>query len=207
MVDHEGSINDQAEGESAPPRTMKHLLDAVAANKELTDCQRNNIRSGVRSLLNRLGLQIESTPADLRFIADRANRLTPASAQMTASRLRNCRYYLDRAFALHDTGFGRRRNRNPFAPKYAALIKKMPDRWVERSLRRLFHFATALNVEPKDIDDAFFDRFLQHLRHTTLPRPATSTAKRAKRGIGCARRSLIGLTSRSRCRATSTTGC
>ena len=192
MFDHEGSLSDEPEEKSSRVLTIHQLLEAITADKKAykkavekadkkaeekadkkAGQRRADICSGARRVCRALKLQPESTPADPRLFADRLSNITPAAAGMTQQRLRNCRCLLDAAFAYADRRFGRRRNSRAMGADYAALLKMVPDKWERRRLRRVFHFGSEENVAPQDIDDAFFESFLSHLKRTTLPDPRT----------------------------------
>ena len=153
--------------------TLAALIDAIAADASLPARRRADMCSAVRSLCRSLGLQTESTPADPRLVAERLKGLTPAAARMNPARLQNCRALMDGAFAYADHHFGRRRNLKSLDPAYAELLKLVPERWDANRLRRLFHFAGEMGLHPHEVDAAIFDRFLEHLKRSTLPDPKT----------------------------------
>ena len=169
MFDHESSRSDEPEEESSRVLMIEQLFEAIARDESLKPRRRVDICSGGRSLCRALDLPVESTPADPRIIAERLKGLTPAAARMSASRLQNCRCYMDAAFEYADQHFGRRRNKRALAAEYAALLKTIHGTWEARRLRRLFHFATEQNVAPQDVNDAFFETFLKRLERSTLP--------------------------------------
>jgi integrase len=175
MVEHDGSRSDAVEmiEEVARVATIRDVVEAIAADESLPLRKRQDLCSGVRSLCRALGLQIESTPADPRIVAERLKGVTPVAARMSPGRFQNCRVHMDAAFAYADRRFDRRRNNKQLRPSYAALIKAMPDRWEANRLRRFFHFAGDLDVSPERIDDALFDHFLKSLQNTTLRDPET----------------------------------
>jgi integrase len=160
--------------------TMAALIDVIAGDENLPERRRQELCSGVRSLCRVLGLQIESTPADARIVAESLTHVTPAAARMSPGRLQNCRCLMDAALAYADSRFGRRRNQKALAPTYADLIKLMPDRWEANRLRRFFHFAGDLGVDPGNVDEGLFDRFLRSLTETTMRDPHTHNREARK---------------------------
>jgi integrase len=158
----------------ASPKTIKFLVETIAADEDIPEKRRADVCSGVRSLCRALGLQPESTPADPRLIAERLENITPAAAGMKKGRLQNCVCHMDAAFAYADARFRRRRNQAPLDPRYVAPLGLTPDRWVAARLRPAFHFATMKNIAPASIDDKFFDDFTDQLRLSTVNKARAS---------------------------------
>jgi integrase len=173
MFDPETSRKPDEQALEPPTRalTLAGLVEAIAADETLSPRRRQEMASGVRSLCRAAGLRTESTPADPRLVAERLKGVTPAAARMSPGRLQNCRSLMDAAFAYADRRFGRKRNQKALTPAYASLIKLIPDRWESNRLRRFFHFAGNLGVQPQDVDAKLFDRFLESLAKTTMRDP------------------------------------
>ncbi len=166
--------------------TLAMLLAEIAADETLPGKRRADMCSGVRSLCRALNLQIESTPADPRLIADRLSGITPAAAGMKRGRLQNCKCHMDAALAYGDARVRRRRQNDAIAPEYLALLQQVPDAWAARRLRRLFHFCTEQKVAPETIGDVVFGAFLKHLGHSTQAgRPRCRPGH--QEGLECAR--------------------
>ncbi len=162
---------------TAAPLTIRGLVEAIAADAAIPEKRRADMCSGVRSLCRALGLQIESTSADPRLIAERLANITPAAAQMSKGRLQNCRCHMDAAFAYAYARFRRRRSRAEIEPRYAALLKRTPDGWVAARLRPLFHFATQQNIAPDAINDEVFDAFTAQMELSTRSHARRSARK------------------------------
>jgi integrase len=174
MYEHEisrSALTHAVGNSSTQVDTIGDLIKAIDADDKIPLHKRQDICSGVRSLCRALALQIESTSADPRIIAEGLKRLTPAAARLSATRLQNCRSLMDTAFAYADRRFGRRRNQKALTLTYSVLINLIPDSWEACRIRRFFHFASDLGIEPKQVTAAVFDRFLECLRQTTMSDP------------------------------------
>ncbi|RUP07746.1 site-specific integrase [Hyphomicrobium sp.] len=154
--------------EPAAPFTLAKLIDLIAAESSISEKRRSELCSGVRSLSRAMGLQLESTPADPRFIAERLRDLTPAAAKMSKGRLQNCRSYMDAALAFADKRFRRRQARRLLAPHLKALLDNVPDPWQRMKLRPFTHFLDENDIAPGTVDDKTFDAFRTSLNHSLV---------------------------------------
>jgi hypothetical protein len=148
--------------------TLASVLAMIAADEALPPRRRAEICSGVRSLCRALGLQLESTPADPRHIADRLAGVTPAAAHMAKRRFQNCKSHLDAALIYISALAHRRRNRGKVDPPYRALLTHIPDEWRRKRIVRFFRFASSLGVPPPDVDDSVFQAFHTALENSTV---------------------------------------
>lgn len=148
--------------------TLSNLIDLIAAAPSLSEKRRAELCSGVRSLARAMSLQLESTPADPRLIAERLRDLTPVAADMSKGRFQNCISYMDAALSYADKRFRRRRPRRLLAPDLIAFLELLPDRWQRMTLRPFMHYLDENGIVPDAVDNETFDAFRVSLEQSLI---------------------------------------
>jgi integrase len=155
-------------------QTFEDLLLCVQKDSGLKGQRRRNITSSLRSLCKAIGKAPCQVPAHASYLRPLLNNLHPAQCNLSKSRISNVRS--DTKFALR--AYGSAAGRTYMAP-FTEAWQRLWDLKVScnleydrRSVSRLMHLCSAINIPPTDVDDCIAERLLEALKDDPLiPEP------------------------------------
>jgi len=145
-------------------------LDAV----DVTDTQRRDLKSAIRSVCRMVERRPEQVPANINWVHIRLRRIHPVQAGITEKRLKNIRSGVLKALEL--CGASRERSDWLRAPspewdKLLEIIQNKHDRW---KLSQLAQFCSAIDITPCDVTSHHVKALLEALEtETFVDRPAS----------------------------------
>src|SRR5215472_5682373 len=140
--------------------TFADLIDRIRADKELPLRTRQNWTWALRAVaraVKKVPIAIPAHPEFLRKLLDGA---APASLGMTRAGWNNARSLLGKALKWAGLTSMPGHYQAAFSPPWQHLWSKLPDGTaLSFQLSRLFHYASAQDIGPDEINDQVLDRF------------------------------------------------
>ncbi|SRR6266568_1892400 len=144
--------------------TFEHLLEWLKDQADLPAARRTQLRSAlttVGKVLNRPLHEVPAAPAALAPLLREAN---PACAGIGLGRWNNVRSQLYAVLELRGLVDAAGNPRTPLAPAWEALRQRLPTDVFRRGLVYLMRYCSAHGIAPEAVDQAVFDRLLDHMR-------------------------------------------
>ncbi len=159
--------------------TLEGLIALVENDVELERQRKRNLCSSIRKFAGTVNgtLQLQATFPVFRDLIGKAEI---AASGITRSRWRNVRS--DVTFALRRHGAATRAPlRKDLCPEWAAIMKLFGGVGPKfrRGLSSFIHFCNSNAIAPIAVNDAAFDRFLDHLTHATMKNNPAKAHKQA----------------------------
>jgi integrase len=135
---------------------------------ELTDTQRRDLKSAVRTLCRLIDRAVEEVPANINWVFVRLRRVHPAQAGISKKHLSNVKSSVIKALEL--VGASRARAdwlRKP-SPAWEALFLKVPSQHDVWKLTQLAQYCCGLDVEPEAVTSEHIRRLLEALKAETF---------------------------------------
>lgn len=145
-------------------------LDTVA----VTDVQRRDLKSAIKSVCRLVGRQPEEVPANINWVHVRLRRVHPVKAGISEKRLKNIRSGVLKALEL--CGASRERSdwlRQP-SPEWVTLLEIIPDKHDRWKLSQLAQFCSAADIAPNQVTDYHVKNLLDAIEtETFVDRPSS----------------------------------
>ena len=149
--------------------TLQTVLDRLAANCDLSDTRKRDLRSAVASFA-KLGEQPPGAiPLDLAEIRRILDRTIPARAKISPKRWANLRS--DLAAAIEASGLRRvLKTAHLELDEVWSRLLALADEQIRHGLSRFARWASLHRINPEDVDDSTIKRFIAELDEATLIR-------------------------------------
>jgi integrase len=156
-----------------PVASLATLL-AILKTANLPGRKRQELASAIRTVARALGKSPEEIPADGRLIANRLREVAPAAIGISRGRWNNVRALL-RAALTFVQPISPGRHRNGLSPEWVPLAKQLsPSDRI--ALSRVLHFCSERGVGPREVTEATFEEYRDHLDRSLLKRPGNTFA-------------------------------
>jgi integrase len=173
---------------SSVPVTLKDVLDRLAANSELSDTRKRDLRSAVVIYGKLKGEPLSAIPLDLVAIRRTLDGIVPAQAKVSRKRWANMRS--DLAAALESSGLRPMlKTADIGLDEVWTRLLAPADQRVRHGLSRFARWASLRRIRPEAVDESAMDRFIAELEGATLVRNLGSL----RRTVAMAWKALIGL--------------
>jgi len=146
---------------------MTNVLEELES-LDLSDTQRRDLKSAVRSVCRLIGRAPAEVPANINWVHVRLRRVHPAQAGITAKRFKNIRAGVLKALALCGASRGRSDWLRQPSPDWAGLLAAAPDKHDAWKLTQLAQYCSALGVPPDAVRDEHVRGLLQALEEETF---------------------------------------
>lgn len=162
--------------QNTPSRACATLADAILAvtnDAALTQRQRHDRISAIRTAARLLERDPAEVPANPRLLAVRLAEIAPAAHGISRGRWANIRSLIRQALStilIVTPG----RQLNPLSPAWQSLWDRMRAPRYRHGLSRFAHFCSAEGIDPEAVDAGTFERFLPILENSLLADPATA---------------------------------
>jgi integrase len=154
--------------------SLADVLDRLQDAAGLTDRQRADLRSAVRTVGRVLDRPLSELPAHPEFLRKRLEGVVPAAVELTAARWTNVRSLMRKALDVSGISVMPGRYLAPLTPAWAALHLRLLTRTLRIGLSRFLHFCSASDIEPQAVTEETFAWFLDALeREGLLANPRT----------------------------------
>jgi integrase len=152
--------------------TELSLSDVLAAVQiaDLTNRQRQELASAVRTVGRALDRPLERIQADPRHLAPRLKAVAPRAIGMSPRSWNNIRFRARKALSLVRP-MSPGRNTNPLTPSWDGLWGPLESRRVKTSLSRFVRWCSAAGIEPEAVSETTFMEFRDHLGDALLKHP------------------------------------
>ncbi len=140
--------------------TLSDVLDRLGAPGDLTERQRADLRSAVRTVGRALDRPLTELPAHPEFLGRRLRQINPAAVGMRKSRWANVRSLFRKALEMAGVATMPGRYQCPLTPAWAGLASGLPSKAYDAALSRFAHYSSANDIAPDDVSQQTFDRFL-----------------------------------------------
>lgn len=161
--------------------SLQTVLDLLSSAPDLSENRLQEMASGARTLARWADKRPGDIPAHPDAIRRILNRLTPAAVGVRKKRFANVKSAV--LAALRHFGFvAGAHYLTPLSPEWRTLYEGLPGKYAQTSLSRFFHFCSASNIFPGEVDDAISNAFLRALIEETFikdPRVTHQNACRA----------------------------
>ena len=148
--------------------TLADVDSEVAKNESLSATRRRDLRSAISRVAALLGEEPAHLPLELETIAARLATITPAAVGMTAKTLANVRS--DFLAAVRQSGLKPvlASAKTELSPGWVALMAQLPAKRHRLGLSRLAHYASTAGIDPREVNDAVIERFIDEVRQGSL---------------------------------------
>ena len=148
--------------------TLADVDNEVAKNESLSATRRRDLRSAVSRVAALLGEEPAHLPLELENIAARLATMTPAAVGMTSKTLTNVRS--DFLAAVRQSGLKPvlASAKTELSPGWATLMAQWPAKRHRLGLSRLAHYASTAGIDPREVNDAVIERFIDEVRQGSL---------------------------------------
>lgn len=159
--------------------TLADAIDQIGDNQHLAPTRRRDLRSALIAMAKAVGRPPEQIPASHRWLRDRLADFHPQHLNITAKRWSNIKS--DVSFAFRHLGLvdAERPHLAAFQPEWQSLWDRIDDDRLRWNLSRLFHFCSAVSVDPDAVSDAVMDRFRFSLIEESFVRDPDRIVKNA----------------------------
>jgi integrase len=165
--------NDQRALRSLPPGpkvpTLGDVHDVVARSGDLSPIRIRDLTSAITCFCGLIGQEPDGVPLDLVAIREKLAAINPSASGLSAKRLANIRSDLSAAITaskLKPVTLPRQSLTEPWRT-LRAMLKTERHRI---GISRLSHYATAVSLEPVDVDDGAITMFITAVREQSLHR-------------------------------------
>ncbi|RDD61252.1 tyrosine-type recombinase/integrase [Ferruginivarius sediminum] len=161
------------------PNTLADVLDRVQTDTQLTPRARQDMAWAIRHVGRALARNLADIPASPPILNNRLNAVAPAAAGISRNSWANARSRLRKS--LHVTGcyIEPGRHKGELAPAWQDLLACIDEQWLRHGLSRFAHFASDNQWAPQEIDDSYFEAFLDVLENRSIARNPARTYRRA----------------------------
>lgn len=135
---------------------------------ELTQVQRRDFKSAIRSVCRLIGRAPTEVPANINWVHVRLRRVHPAQVGLSEKRLKNIRSRVLKALELCGASRDRSDWLRPPSPAWQALLDCLPDKHDVWKLTQLAQYCTALDVSPAEVRGEHLRGLLQALEEETF---------------------------------------
>jgi integrase len=153
---------------SALPKTLADVIATLQTNNTLSATRRRDLRSAVNRVATLLACGPSDIELDLGAISARLAAISPLAAGMTAKTLANVRS--DFLAAVKATGLMPVTMAAALTPSWANLFRRRTGRRAHIGLTRLARYASARQIEPRQINDEVMANFIADVRQRSLHR-------------------------------------
>ena len=147
---------------------LADILARVTAHETLTDRQRQDLASALRTVGKAIGLPLTDVPAHPAHLRDRLKGFAPAMIGLSDRRWANVLSLARAALKHGGVALMPGRYREPFAPKWAALFPPLKQMHTRIALSRLARYCSIRGIDPEQVDDVVFDAFGEDLTNAAL---------------------------------------
>jgi integrase len=154
------------------PATFADVLVRLQQLPDLSPTRRRDMMSAVRRIAGLLGRGPETIPANLRSIRSALEQVHPAQQTPPLSPKTWINLRSNLLKALHLTGAPATPRGSRLAHPWEGLFAALPDAASRTGLSQFLRYLSAASAPPETISDATLVGFADHLRDTTLLRPA-----------------------------------
>jgi hypothetical protein len=142
--------------------TLSDVIARLQQTPSLTATRRRDLVSGIVRMAQMTGVDLDTTPASLKFMRPFIKGVRPAKYNQTPKTWSNVRSNF-RAALVHPGP----RERKCSDPEWGALRGSLPDRRMRMGLTRFIGFCEDEAIAPKEVCDAVSDRFRAYLEADT----------------------------------------
>lgn len=148
--------------------TLATVLACVADSDALTERQRQDLASALRTVGRALCRPLEDVSACPRTLRERLKSVVPAAAGISPRRWTNATSLARQA--IRHAGIDVAPGRAPlrFSPGWTALFRLVEAKHACIALSRLARYCTNHDIEPEEVTDAVFQAFLDELLATDM---------------------------------------
>jgi hypothetical protein len=148
--------------------TLADILGRLEGADDLTDRQRADLRSAVRTVGRVFDRPLSELPAHPEFLRTRLETVVPAAVGLTAARWTNVRSLLRKALEVSGFSVMPGRYLAQLTPAWSALHARLPTRTLCIGLSRFLHFCSASGTAPESVATGTFSQFLEALERESL---------------------------------------
>lgn len=148
--------------------SLADLEQALQMTRQISAVRRRDLRSAVACVAALLGEDPARLRLDLESLAARLSAVNPVAAGLSAKRLANIRS--DFLAAVRQSGLHPvlPRAKSELSPPWQAMMGRLPAKRHRLGLARLARFASAIGMDPAEIDDSALERFMSEVRRGSL---------------------------------------
>jgi hypothetical protein len=168
--------------ERSGPATLEDVLGAVRQSETLTDRQRQDISSGLRTLSKVINRPLCNLPCDVQSVRRRLTSVKPALHGISRGRWANIRSLVNKGLDI--AGVERRKggDRSPVSAAWAAFLAPLPARPLRVAITPFARYCTGLVIDPAQVTQTTFDdygSYLEEFCSRTRPRETLLDLRRA----------------------------
>ena len=158
-------------GAAKPPAfTLADVLVSLAQETSLSATRLRDLQSAVKRVAELLGQEPGAIPLDLPAISTKLTSVNPIAVGVSAKTLANVRSGF--LTAVKDSGLKtvQRSAKTPLSPAWDGLMAQLSGKRAHLGLSRFARYASAKGIEPKEVNDAAIEGFINAVREGSLHR-------------------------------------
>lgn len=175
------SSEDQNSRQQSPFVNPNGMMMATVLSKldtvDVSDIQRRDLKSAVRSVCRLVERRPEEVPANINWVHIRLRRIHPVQVGISEKRLKNIRSGVLKALELCGASRERSDWLRPPSQAWVSLLDTIPNKHDRWKLSQLAQFCTAAMVEPMEVADHHVKALIEALENDTfVDKPAAKVS-------------------------------
>ena len=159
-------------GGAAKPTTLTlaDVLISLGEETSLSATRLRDLQSAVKRVAELLGQEPRAVPLDLPAISTKLASVNPIAVGVSAKTLANLRSGFLTAVKVSGLKRVQHSAKTPLSSAWAGLMAQLSSKRAHLGLSRFARYASAKGIEPKEVNDAAIEDFIEAVRQSSLHR-------------------------------------
>jgi hypothetical protein len=150
--------------------TLADVLISLGEETSLSDTRLRDLQSAVKRVAELLGQEPRAVPLDLPAISTKLARVNPIAVGVSAKTLANLRSGFLTAVKVSGLKRVQHSAKTPLSSAWTGLMAQLSSQRAHLGLSRFARYASAKGIEPKEVNDAAIEDFIEAVRQSSLHR-------------------------------------
>lgn len=149
--------------------TLAEVLISLGQETSMSPTRMRDLQSAVKRVAELLGQEPRGVALDLPAISAKLAGVNPIAVGVSAKTLANLRSGFLTAVKVSGLKLVHRSAKTPLSPRWAGLMAQLSGKRAHLGLSRFARYASAKGIEPKEVDDAAIEGFINAVRQGFAP--------------------------------------
>jgi integrase len=153
-----------------PPSTLAEVLVSLRQETSISPTRMRDLQSAVNRVAKLLGQEPGAVTLDLPAISAKLASVNPIAVGVSAKTLSNLRCGFLTAVKVSGLKLVQHSAKTPLSPAWAGLMAQLSSKRAHLGLSRFARYASATGIEPKEVNDAAIQGFIDAVLQGSLHR-------------------------------------